>query len=81
MRVIGKQGVPVVLANHNKRVTGHLNELFFQKTPRTGAYYDRRSLQVWFARKSPVDFARIVREKLLNLLSDFPGEHHSSLNL
>ena len=77
MRVVGKQGVPVVLANHNERVIGHLNEVFFQETTRTDADDDRRGRQIRFDEKSPVDFARIVREKLLNSLSDFPGEHQN----
>lgn len=64
MRVGEKQGVPVVLENHNGRVIGHLNELFFQETIRTETDDDRRGLQNRFANKSPVDFARMVREKV-----------------
>ena len=75
MRIDGKPGVPVVFATHNEPFMGHLNESFFYKTTQTGAIDDRRGFQIRFSKKSPVDFARIVRKKLLNSLSDFLGEH------
>lgn len=64
MRLNRKSGVPVALANRSERFTGHLNETFFDRRSELQLITVDDDLRFGFTKKSPIDFERMVREKV-----------------
>ena len=77
MRLKGKTGVPMALANNSERFIDDLNATFFQKRVRTEVDNDRREPQPRFFQNRRLTLRGWSAKKLLNSLSDFPGEHQT----